>query len=158
MAIHNKMAKFLYIGMTGIKWWWVWHAGSRGVQLVSVNRKTEFRWFVIYRNSKWRRWKRDIHISSMKTDKYRTISHLLNSVDRAGCFSQFRLKIAMEFMLNHSAKYSHSWEFCVPVVHISHLYIVIFIFCYHSERELSLGFNHFPFASSAKKFCAAISG
>ena len=29
MTIYNKMAKTLYIGMTGINRWWVWHAGSR---------------------------------------------------------------------------------------------------------------------------------
>ena len=33
--------------------------------------------------------------------------------------------------------YSHSWEFCIPVVHISHLYIVIFICCYHSQRHIA---------------------
>ena len=47
-----------------------------------------------------------------------------------------KLKYTRITFNRHPNTYSHSWEFNVPVDHISHLFIVTSIICYHSEPEL----------------------
>ena len=58
-----------------------------------------------------------------------------NKIIKVGCLFTFLIG---EWYILPLTGYSHSREFCIPVIHISHLYIVIFIFCFHLEKVQSI--------------------
>ena len=71
-----------------------------------------------------------------RTKLYRNIGVHTKPLKWSKHSQQRKLWVFLQY-IGRELHYSHEREFCVPVVHISHLE-VIFLFCFHSERALHI--------------------
>ena len=71
-----------------------------------------------------------------RTKLYRNIGVHTKPLKWSKHSQQRKLWVFLQYIARE-LHYSHEREFCVPVVHISHLE-VIFLFCFHSERALDI--------------------